>query len=352
MVAVLGCLLYLEALAAGPATTPSISQGTSATNDAVEAEFQALLARDDAAQAAASEMITNDEKAGDPLSAPLRVTLRARLDQKLQPVRDAYVDFLLRHTDHARGHLAFGSFLADIGEDSEALIHDEKARDLDPTNPAAWNNLGGLYARLERVARAFGCYEEAIRLNTNQASYPHSLGTLICLFPREASEHYHCKPSETLPKAVGLYETAIRLDPENFEYWQDLAETFYGATAGPPARPEIRDEWGKKALAAWTNALTRATIDIQREGVYLHMARWHLRLGDKESASKRLGQVSHHALLPLKGELLGVLDPTTVQEKPAGTSGAGARGDTGTDASPSVIPSPALGLPGPLPLKR
>lgn len=280
------------------------------------------------------------------------MTLRARLDQKLQPVRDAYIDFLLRHAEHARGHLAFGSFLADIGEDSEALIHDEKARDLDPTNPAAWNNLGGLYARQGQVARAFGCYEEAIRLNTNQASYPHSLGTLICLFPREASEHYRCKASETLPRAVLLYEAAIRLDPENFEYWQDLAETFYGGPSSPPAKPEIRDEWGKKALSAWTNALTRATIDIQREGVYLHMARWHLRLGEKESASKRLSQVTLHALLPLKRELLGALDPSTVQEKPSGASKSEETAETEKDAYKPTNPSPALGLPGHLPLKR
>ncbi len=347
LVAALSCLVFWAAVAAGPATIQSPGQATASTNGPIELEFQALLARDDAAQAAASEMIANDDQASDSLSAPLRVTLRARMDQKFQPVRDAYSDFLLQHPDHARGHLAFGSFLSDIGEDSEALIHDEKARDLDPKNPAAWNNLGGLYARLEKVARAFDCYEEAIRLNTNQASYPHSLGTLICLFPREAAEHYHCETSETIPKAVSLYQTAIRLDPENFEYSQDLAETFYAAPPGSTSKPEVRNEWGQKALAAWTNALERASIDIQREGVYLHMARWHLRLGEKASASLRLSQVTHRALLPLKRELMGVLEPTTAGGAQPVTSNPQGKEEAVKNPSPSELQTPSAISPAP-----
>ena len=352
LVAVIGCLFTWAAIAAGPATIPSPGPDTASTNSAVELEFQALLARDDAAQAAASEMIANDDQASDSLSSPLRVTLRARMDQKFQPVRDAYVDFLLKHPDFARGHLAFGSFLSDLGDDSEALVHYEKARDLAPRNPAAWNNLGGLYARLEKVGRAFACYEEAIRLNTNQASYPHSLGTLICLFPREAGEYYHCPESETIPKAVSYYETAIRLDSENFEYSQDLAETFYATLRGSTAKPEAREDWGRKALGAWTNALSRTAIDIQREGVYLHMARWHLRLGEKASASLRLGQVTHRALLPIKRELMVLLDPTTNGERSSVPSDTQSKAETGSGSGAAELPTSSSTTPAPAASRR
>ena len=314
MVALLAALVG-SLLLAEPSSPSSGRLSTNAvpaagmTNDVVEREFQAILARDDAAQAAAADLIATEEQSKDPLAAPFRVTLRARLDQRFQPVRDAYVDFLLQHPNHARCHLAFGSFLLDVGDESEALVHDEKARDLEPGNPAVWNNLGGLYARLGRIPEALSSYEEAIRLNGSEAAYPHSLGTLMCLFPREAAAQLHCDETQVLAQAITHYQTALRLEPENFEYAQDLAETFYGQRPAKPDTEEARKVLGKQALGAWTNALERATLNIQREGVYLHMARWHLRLKSEKSALECLQRVTNNALLDLRRELQAQINP-------------------------------------------
>ncbi len=314
----LGGLLLMEPLAPAAATVSTPAGPTvGVTNDVVEREFQALLARDDAAQTAAADLIASEEAGKGSLAAPFRVTLRARLDQKFQPVRDAYIDFLLQHPDHARAHLAYGSFLADLGDDSEALLHDEKARDLDPGNPAVWNNLGGLYARLGRIPQALSSYEEAVRLNASEAAYPHSLGTLICLFPREASAHYHCDDTQVLSNAVIQYQTAVRLAPENFEYAQDLAETFYGQRLPKPESEEARQALGKQALEAWNQALKRATLNIQQEGVYLHMARWHLRLKSEKLAIDCLQRVTNSALLDLKRELQAQIKPSGTENTPA-----------------------------------
>ena len=310
LAALVGSLLVAEPMPPSVAT-PSTNAlpSTGMTNDVVEREFQSILARDDAAQAAAASLITAEDQSKDPLEAPFRVTLRARLDQKFQPVRDAYVDFLLQHPNHARGHLAFGSFLLDLGDEAEALVQDEKARDLDPSNPAVWNNLGGLYARLGRIPEALTSYEEARRLNPSEAAYAHSLGTLICLFPREAAAHLHCEEGQVLTRAVAHYQTALRLDPENFEYAQDLAETFYGRRPPVPETAEARLALGQQALGAWTNALERANLNIQREGVYLHMARWHLRLKAEKSALECLQRVTNNALLDLRRELQAQINP-------------------------------------------
>lgn len=304
MAALVGSLLIAEPNPPGvPTPTTNAIPSAGVTNDVVEREFQAVLARDDAAQAAAASLIATEEQNRDPLAAPFRVTLRARLDQKFQPVRDAYVDFLLQHPNHARAHLAYGSFLLDLGDEAEALVHDEKARDLDPGNPAVWNNLGGLYARLGRIPEALSSYQEAVRLNPSEAVYPHSLGTLICLFPREAAAYLHCDETQVLSHAVSHYQTAVRLDPDNFEYAQDLAETYYGRRPPKPETEEARRALGQQALGAWTNALERATLNVQREGVYLHMARWHLRSGSEKSALECLQRVTNNALLDLRQEL-------------------------------------------------
>lgn len=298
--------LLVALLASDPAAGGSnaVSPAMVATNSPVEVEFRELLARDDAAQSAVLAWIREEQEADrDPVNAPFRETLRVRMDRKFQPIRDAYVDFLLRHPDHARAHLAFGSFLNDLGEDNEALEHFERARDLDPKNPAVWNNLGGLYARLDQVPKALTCYAEAIRLNPTCAAYHHRLGTVICLFRSEAARHYHCDESSALQKGIQLYREAARLDPQDFEIAQDLAETYYGLLPGSSPLKDDQKVTARQALVAWTNALQVAGEEIQREGVYLHLARWQFRLGEATAARESLGQVTDRSLEVLKNSI-------------------------------------------------
>ena len=62
---------------------------------------------------------------------------------------------------------------------------------------------------------------------------------------------------------MALYRKATKLDPTNFVRASDLAMSYYGIK---PLR--IND-----ALGAWTNALSLAHDDVEREGVYIHFAR-------------------------------------------------------------------------------
>ena len=64
-------------------------------------------------------------------------------------------------------------------------------------------------------------------------------------------------------KALALYQQAMKLDPENFPLATDYAQSYYG----------IRPLRTNDALVAWTNALNIARDDVEREGVYLHLAR-------------------------------------------------------------------------------
>lgn len=309
----MGCFLAMLLLGESkldspqPSTTQqdplAVGRPNDLTNGPIEREFQEILERDDAIQRQVSEWIASEETSADSISQPFRLTLRARMDQKFQPIRDAYVDFLIHHPEHARARLAFGSFLSDLGEENEAIIQTEKARDLDPNNPAAWNNLAGLYARTEKVVQAFPCYTEAIRLNPSEPSYPHSLGTLTCLFPREAATFYHCEKAETLSRATTNFQTACRLAPRNFEYAQDFAETFYGIQLPIDFTREKREELSNLALSAWTNAMEQAELPIQREGVYLHQARWHLKSGSFDLARECLGKVTNAAYREIKSSL-------------------------------------------------
>src|SRR2546429_1502887 len=130
-------------------------------NDPVEKEYKKLLEQDDAAQEEVDKWI-RDEAAFREQGAGLPgATLRARVEQRLKPVREAYEDFLRRHPEHARAHLAYGSFLHDTHDEEGGVEHWEKARELDPKNPAVWNNLANHYGHRSPVDR------KSTRLNSS-----------------------------------------------------------------------------------------------------------------------------------------------------------------------------------------
>jgi tetratricopeptide (TPR) repeat protein len=312
---VLGIMLMAEAPAATASPTPAPATAdaspspkpASVATDPLEAEFQELLKADDLAQAETAKMIEATENPKDPANAPLPLTLKARLDQRFKPVEQRYEEFLSKHPGHARAHLAFGSFLNDLGREDDAISHYEKAKELDPKNPAAWNNLAGIYAHHGPVAKSFPYYEEAIRLNPNEASYLHSFGTLIFLFRTEATNYFKCDEQTVFSRALENYHQAMRLDPGNFDLAQDVAQTFYGIKSPPAATAEQKKSAElnlcRQALGAWTNAFLLADDSLRREGIYLHYARWNIRAGQWEDAKLNLASVTNDVLLDVKARI-------------------------------------------------
>ncbi len=145
----------------------------------------------------------------------------------------------------------------------------EKARVLDPKNPAPWNQLANEFTHHGPVKKAFEYYEKAIELDPGEAIYYQNLGTTVYLFRTDSKEYYHLDEQKIFDKALALYQQAMKLDPNNFELAQDVAQTYYGI------KPTRTDE----ALNAWTNALKIADTPIERDGVYLHLARFELNAG-------------------------------------------------------------------------
>ncbi len=276
------------------------------TNDPVERDFRKVMVDDDDAE---KEILSwmdsaeNFDKSGGKSSA---VTLNLRIQKKLDGIKREYEDFVDRHPDHVNARLAFGSFLNDNNEDAGALLQWESARDLAPTNPAPWNDLGNYYAQPGRqVRKAFESYGKAIELNSNQPVYYHNLAAAVYLFRSEAAEYYHIDASQAFEKALTLYQCAIKLDPQNFILATDYAEAFYGIN--PPRLQE--------GLAAWLNAVKLAPDETEREGVYLHLARIHLQLGQLDQAQSNLILVTNAGYADLRANLSSKLAKAQREEK-------------------------------------
>jgi tetratricopeptide (TPR) repeat protein len=262
-------------------------------NDPVEQELDKLMADDDAATAEVDKWIRDNNDFYAQGAGLPKEELNKRIMDRFASVRKNYEDFLKRHPDSAHGYLAYGSFLNDIGEEEAAVDQYEKSSQLDPKNPAVWNNLANYYGEHGPLTNAFMDYAKAIELNPAEPVYYQNMATTVYLYRKDAREFYHINEQQVFDKALALYQQAIKLDPENFPLATDYAQSYYG----------IRPLRTNDALVAWTNALNIARDDVEREGVYLHLARIKTSIGQYDESRSLLDGVTNGALIDMKKRL-------------------------------------------------
>ena len=111
-------------------------------------------------------------------------------------------------------------------------------------------------------------------------------------------EYYGITEQQVYDKALELYSQALKLDPKDFPLASDVAQTYYGIK---PLRTE-------DALRAWTNTLALAHDEIEREGVYLHLARIKLAAARFGEARAHLTAITNDMYAVLKKRLTRNLD--------------------------------------------
>jgi len=299
---------------------PALRSGAD-TQDPRYPLLQKVMEEDDAAEDEIGRWLDERQKLdpNDPRTES-SLAFHRRVDERNGRVRTQYEALIRLHPDYAAARNAFATFLEDTGDEEGAILQLEKASELDPKDPAVWNNLANHYGHVGPVHRAFASYERAIALNPFEPVYRYNLGTVVFLFRKDAMEHYHCDEAEVFRRALDLYREARRLRPHNFRYAFDLAQTYYGVKAEPASTPEAKAAAERRladaALAAWRDALELADNDRDRDGIALHFARWHIRLRDFDTARKHLLSVSHPENLEIKARLLRNLDEKSTPRQP------------------------------------
>ena len=261
--------------------------------DPVQQELDKVMIEDDDAQAEVDKWIRDNADFHQQGAGVPNAEMNRRIMERFAPVRKGYQDFLQRHPDSAHGYLAYGSFLNDLGEEYAASEQYEKARQLDPKNPAAWNNLANYYGEFSPVTNAFVYYAKAIELNPAEPVYYQNFATTVYLFRKDAREFYGINEQQVFDKALALYLQAMKLAPDNFPLATDYAQSYYG----------IKPLRTNDALVAWTNTLAIARDEVEREGVYLHLARIKMSIGWLDESRALLTTVTNAALADLKNRL-------------------------------------------------
>jgi tetratricopeptide (TPR) repeat protein len=272
---------------------PGVPVATVNPNDPAEKALAELMARDDAVLAEVDKWIRDNNAFAAQGAGESKEALNRRLRARLDSVRKDYEDFLQRFPKSARGHLAYGSFLNDIGEEAAAGAQCGVAAQLDPKNPAAWNQLANYCGEHGPLTNAFVDYAKAIELDPAEPVYYQNLATTVYLFRKEARAFYGISEEQVFDKALALYRKAMQLDPQNFLLAADYAESYYG----------IRPLRTNDALGAWTSALQVARDDNEREGVYLHLARIKTAAGRFAEARAQLNDVTNAAFADVKHRL-------------------------------------------------
>jgi tetratricopeptide (TPR) repeat protein len=270
-----------------------VSVAVANTNDPAEQELDKLMADDDAAQAEVDKWIRDNNAFAANGAGESKEDLNKRILARFDSVRKGYEDFLRRYPNNAPGHLAYGSFLNDIGDEDAAMLQNESAAQLDPKDPAAWNNLANYYGEHGPTTNAFVDYAKAIELDPNEPVYYQNFATTVYLFRKDAREFYGINEQQVFDKALELYRKAIQLDPDDFPLATDYAQSYYG----------IKPLRTNDALVAWTNALKIAHDDTEREGVFIHLARVKIAAARFDEARAQLDAVTNSVYADLKNRL-------------------------------------------------
>lgn len=263
-----------------------------------EQKYRRLLELDDAALQKIDEWIRSSQRPN--ALETETIALAGKINRVVQPVKEAYETFLSAHPNHAQARLTFASFLSDIGEEQSALPHLQKAVEINPHLPAAWNNLANYYGHNGNGKGAFACYEKAIALNSQEPLYYHNFGAVVFSFRNEAGEYYQLTNAEVFDKTLSLYKKALELDPKNFDLAEDIAQTYYGIKTSDQLSTMARPQ---EALDAWQYAASLAPSEFEKQGVRIHLARVYLEMENFEQAKRELNQVTLPVYQTLKEQV-------------------------------------------------
>lgn len=280
----------LTTQATHPADTNAPAGTNGVADDPDRVEYETLMQHDQDAMDEVDGWIKVNNEAQAKGGGLTRGELNQKILKRMGLLRAEYEDFIKRHPNHADVRIAFASFLEETGDDDAQIEQLEKARELNPKNPAVWNQLANFYGHNSPVTNAFADYTKAIELNSNEPVYYQNLATTVFLYRTDARAYYHINEQQVFDKAMGLYDQAMKLDPTNFVLACDVATSYYG----------IRPWRMEAALRAWTNALTVANDEIEREGVYIHLARLKIIAGNFNQAHAHLDAVTNETYANIK----------------------------------------------------
>lgn len=285
-------------LAAGLGFANAVPPALAPEQPAAEAEFKALLQRDQETREDLSRWLRDTAARDEHLAGRTPHFLSQRMEHRIQSVAMGYMDFLARHPGHEAAAALHNAFGPDMADDLEAIRRWEEGRVAAPASPAPWNQLAHHLAHNGRTVDAFVCFEKSLGLSPREAVYFFDFATALLLYRTDAMSRYKLTEPELFERVLLTYRRGLRLEPESYARAADYALTFYVVR---PARPA-------EGLAAWESALKLTTTETERAEARTHLARYAIHAGKLGIARLYLDLVQEPSFEPVKASLLRRID--------------------------------------------
>jgi tetratricopeptide (TPR) repeat protein len=244
-----------------------------------DAEYQKLLAEDDALMQEVQQQSTN----------PSWLT-RSMFSARMRRLDADYKSFLQQHPEHVRGMVAYGSFLRDSERDDEAVSWWKKAIALDPRCAKAYNDLGEVWGHDGHPADALRLHQKAYELDPNDPIYHFNWATTCILYRKDARDVYGWKEDEIFRYSLDQFRIARDLAPQDFQYSSAYAESFYMMK---------NPDW-QEAYAGWKYCLGQPLQDGERQRVFGQLARVCLHLKQYDETRQWLKRMDSPDSQPMR----------------------------------------------------
>jgi tetratricopeptide (TPR) repeat protein len=274
--------------------SPGTDRPEAAAKDSLTQELKKIDEADDAAQAAADKWTEVNNRKRTTGAGLSDADLQRKITERFEPVLKAYRTFVQEHPSDARGHVAYGNFLMARVDELGAQAEWEKALVLDPQNPSMYNSLAGRYSESGPVNKSFTYFTKAIELSPKQGAYYHNFADVLFVRRKQAATFYGLTEQGVYARSIMLYSNALSLDPLNFNFARDMAQTYYSLKPLP----------FEQALQAWTNAIKVARQESDLHDSYVHLARVKMLAGRFNEARAQLALVTNESCVQAKTNLL------------------------------------------------
>ncbi len=191
------------------------------------------------------------------------------LDRRINELVLSYRTYLTDHPNDVHALILYGKLLRRIELADQAFTAFLKADELDPEIAVVKQQIGTHLAELGKGKAALTFYLRAVELEPQTALYHFSLGQLLYQFRDEYLEDGIFTRDALDRETVKAFQSAARLEPENFDFQMRLGEAYYD---------QASPDW-KSALLHWNQVRKTTNTPLRQEIVDLHKARVLGKLG-------------------------------------------------------------------------
>lgn len=216
------------------------------------------------------------------------------IETELQSIVDGYEALISAAPNYVAAFISYGMMLHRIGEriPSNAMLI--RADQIDPYHAIVKNQLGNYQAEEGNYPEAMGFYQMAIDLRPDEPLYHYQLGNLLFGY-----KNFFIDDKLFLPEGIDLeiqnrFREAAMLAPGHLPYRLRYAQSFFDI-----ARPN----W-EAALAEWQQLVNFVDSPEEKQMMLLYMAKTRFEMGHHTAAQRIIKGIDEPSLEHSKDILL------------------------------------------------